>query len=225
LRIAGLGEKSKRGPAVAGLRLLADHRWRGGRCSCLGQVPRPYRPRTSLSCRDCSDLGTRPIILPLEKKTRPPSARRRKAAEKAFGMANLKPRDMNGAEVHDCFSITEIVAYEILGLAEPGKGAELAKSGATALPQVRGEHVSGKIDFEIPVNAGGGLIGDGHQRSIWADFAISGLSFLSTGSVDSDNSFINSGLIVRRSHPASSIIWPVLRKLAPITSVGYPNFL
>ena len=54
------------------------------------------------------------------------------------------------------------LAYEILGLAEPGKGAELAMSGATALPQVRGEHVSGKIDFEIPVNAGGGLIGDGH---------------------------------------------------------------
>ena len=77
-------------------------------------------------------------------------------------MANLKPRDMQGVEVHDCFSITEIVAYEILGLAEPGKGAELAKSGATALPQVRGEHVSGKIGWEIPVNAGGGLIGDGH---------------------------------------------------------------
>ena len=100
--------------------------------------------------------------LALEKKDTPTFSTARKAAEKAFGMANLKPRDMNGAEVHDCFSITEIVAYEILGLAEPGKGAELAKSGATALPQVRGEHVSGKIDFEIPVNAGGGLIGDGH---------------------------------------------------------------
>ena len=86
----------------------------------------------------------------------------RKAAEKAFGMANLKPRDMQGVEVHDCFSITEIVAYEILGLAEPGKGAQLAMTGATALPQVRNEKVSGKIDFEIPVNAGGGLIGDGH---------------------------------------------------------------
>ena len=36
-------------------------------------------------------------------------------------MANLKPRDMQGAEVHDCFSITEIVAYEILGLAERAK--------------------------------------------------------------------------------------------------------
>src|SRR5262245_16294335 len=100
--------------------------------------------------------------LALEKKDAPTFSTSRKAAEKAFSMANLKPRDMSGAEVHDCFSITEIVAYEILGLAEPGKGAELAKSGATALPQVRGEHLSGKIDFEIPVNAGGGLIGDGH---------------------------------------------------------------
>ena len=100
--------------------------------------------------------------LALEKKDAPTFSTARKAAEKAFGMANLKPRDMHGAEVHDCFSITEIVAYEILGLAEPGKGAELAKSGATALPQVRGEHVSGKIDFAIPVNTGGGLIGDGH---------------------------------------------------------------
>ena len=100
--------------------------------------------------------------LALEKKDAPTFSTARKAAEQAFKMANLKPRDMSGAEVHDCFSITEIVAYEILGLAEPGKGAELAKSGATALPQVRGEHVSGKIDFEIPVNAGGGLIGDGH---------------------------------------------------------------
>ena len=100
--------------------------------------------------------------LALEKKDAPTFSTARKAAAKAFGMASLKPRDMHGAEVHDCFSITEIVAYEILGLAEPGKGAELAKSGATALPQVRGEHVSGKIDFEIPVNTGGGLIGDGH---------------------------------------------------------------
>ncbi len=100
--------------------------------------------------------------LALEKKDAPTFSTARKAAEKAFGMANLTPRDMHGVEVHDCFSITEIVAYEILGLAEPGKGYELAKSGATALPQVRGEHVSGKIDFEIPVNTGGGLIGDGH---------------------------------------------------------------
>lgn len=99
--------------------------------------------------------------LALDKKDAPTFSIARKAAEKAFGMANLKPRDMQGGEVHDCFSITEIVAYEILGLAEPGKGAELARSGATALPQVRNEK-SGKLPFEIPINAGGGLIGDGH---------------------------------------------------------------
>src|SRR6266511_4000433 len=99
--------------------------------------------------------------LPLDKKDAPTFSIARKAAEKAFGMANLKPRDMQGAEVHDCFSITEIVAYEILGLAEPGKGVALVKSGATALPQVRGEK-AGKLPFEIPVNSGGGLIADGH---------------------------------------------------------------
>jgi len=107
-------------------------------------------------------FGSTTDYLTLEKKDAPIFSTARKAATKAFSMANLKPRDMQGVEVHDCFSITEIVAYEILGLAEPGKGAELAKSGATALPQVRGEHVSGKIGWEIPVNAGGGLIGDGH---------------------------------------------------------------
>jgi len=98
--------------------------------------------------------------LPLDKKDAPTFSTARKAAEKAFSMANLKPRDMQGAEVHDCFSITEIVAYEILGFAERGKGVELVKSGATALPQVRAEKV--KASFTIPVNAGGGLIGDGH---------------------------------------------------------------
>src|SRR5438093_3757471 len=98
--------------------------------------------------------------LPLDKKDAPTFSTARKAAEKAFSMANLKPRDIQGAEVHDCFSITEIVAYEILGLAESGKGVELVKSGATTLPQVRGG--KGKLPFEIPVNAGGGLIGDGH---------------------------------------------------------------
>ena len=107
-------------------------------------------------------FGSTTDYLALAKKDAPTFSTARKAAEKAFGMANLKPRDMHGAEVHDCFSITEICAYEILGLAEPGKGAELAMSGATALPQVRGEHIKGSVAWEIPVNTGGGLIGDGH---------------------------------------------------------------
>src|SRR3954451_11827169 len=107
-------------------------------------------------------FGSATDYLALEKKDAPTFKTARKAAEKAFGMAKLTPRDMHGVEVHDCFSITEICAYEILGLAENGKGAELAMSGATALPQVRNEKVSGKIDIQIPVNTGGVLIGDGH---------------------------------------------------------------
>jgi acetyl-CoA acetyltransferase len=100
--------------------------------------------------------------LPLDKKDAPIFSTARKAAEQVFSMANLTPRDVHGADVHDCFSITEVVVYEILGLAESGKGAELAKSGATALPQVRNEKMKGKFRFEIPVNPGGGLIADGH---------------------------------------------------------------
>ena len=42
--------------------------------------------------------------LALEKKDAPTFSTARKAAGKAFSMANLKPRDMNGVEVHDCFS-------------------------------------------------------------------------------------------------------------------------
>jgi acetyl-CoA acetyltransferase len=99
--------------------------------------------------------------LPLDKKDAPTFSTARKAAEKAFDMAKIKPRDVQGAEVHDCFSITEIVAYEILGLAESGKGVDLVKSGATTLPQVRNQK-TGKLPFEIPVNTGGGLIADGH---------------------------------------------------------------
>ena len=100
--------------------------------------------------------------LPLDKKDAPTFSTARKAAQQAFHMAKLTPRDIQGAEVHDCFSITEIIAYEILGLAESGKGVDLVKSGATTLPKVRNEKTSGKYPFRIPVNSGGGLIGDGH---------------------------------------------------------------
>lgn len=72
------------------------------------------------------------------------------AAQRAFAQAGLKPNAIGVAEVHDCFSIAEILMYEALGWAAPGKGVELVKSGATSL--------TGRI----PVNTGGGLIGFGH---------------------------------------------------------------
>ena len=119
-----------------------------------------FSPPSSFEALGMSLLGSSQIASPDSEKADSAAVSARVLVEAT--RANLKPRDMNGAEVHDCFSITEIVVYEILGLAEPGKGAELAKSGATTLPQVRHEKMRGQFPFEIPVNAGGGLIGDGH---------------------------------------------------------------
>jgi acetyl-CoA C-acetyltransferase len=72
------------------------------------------------------------------------------AAKSAYEMARVKPTDVDVAEVHDSFSITEILNYEDLGFAKPGKGSKLLKDKDTEL--------GGKI----PVNIDGGLISKGH---------------------------------------------------------------
>ena len=74
----------------------------------------------------------------------------REAARTAYEMANLSPQDIDVAEVHDCFTIAELMAYENLGFAEPGKGNELIRNGET--------YIGGKI----PVNVDGGLLSKGH---------------------------------------------------------------
>lgn len=89
----------------------------------------------------------------------------RRAVERAYGMAGVGPGDVVAAEVHDCFSITELIAYELLGLAGPGEGARLAESGGTASAEVAGELGLGRGragERRVEVNAGGGLMGDGH---------------------------------------------------------------
>jgi acetyl-CoA C-acetyltransferase len=88
----------------------------------------------------------------------------RKAVDQAYAMAGCGPGEIDGAEVHDCFSITEILTYEILRLAETGQGAKFAETGATMLPAVRRElglaaPTEGRV---VPVNSGGGLMSEGH---------------------------------------------------------------
>jgi acetyl-CoA acetyltransferase len=96
--------------------------------------------------------------LQLEKKDAPTFTIARKAADQAYAMANIQPSDLQGAEVHDCFSITEIVAYEILRFANLGEGQKLLESGATSLPFAS----ESKPAFRLPVNPSGGLMADGH---------------------------------------------------------------
>ena len=116
------------------------------------------------SCIQLSGFGHTTDHLALEKKDVPQFPAARKAIEKAYQMAGVNISDIDGIDVHDCFSITEIVTYELLGLAAAGKGALLAGSGATMLPSVQSELGMNppSDDLQIPVNPGGGLIGDGH---------------------------------------------------------------
>jgi acetyl-CoA C-acetyltransferase len=74
----------------------------------------------------------------------------RGAAEKAYKMAGVTAEDIEFAELHDCFTIAEIVASEDLGFVEKGQGGPYALEGCTALTGPR------------PINASGGLKSKGH---------------------------------------------------------------
>ncbi len=72
------------------------------------------------------------------------------SAEKAYKMAGVKPADIQFAEVHDCFTIAEIVAIEDLGFVKKGEGGPYSLAGKTC------------IQGELPVNTSGGLKSKGH---------------------------------------------------------------
>jgi len=72
------------------------------------------------------------------------------AARQAYEMARIEPRHIDVAEVHDCFTISEILAYEDLGFAYRGEGKNLVKNKETYKEGV------------IPVNVDGGLLSKGH---------------------------------------------------------------
>jgi len=74
----------------------------------------------------------------------------RLAAQDAYKMSGVSPKDIDVFEVHDAFTISEIVLYEMLGLAARGEGYKLVREGATSFS---GAH---------PVNPSGGLKAKGH---------------------------------------------------------------
>ena len=72
------------------------------------------------------------------------------AAKQAYQMAHLEAKDISLAEVHDCFTIAEIMAYEDLEFCKKGEGGRFIEEGQT--------YIGGRI----PVNASGGLKAKGH---------------------------------------------------------------
>jgi acetyl-CoA C-acetyltransferase len=74
----------------------------------------------------------------------------RLASQQAYGMAGVTPKDIRVAEVHDCFTIAEVVATEDLGFFTPGEGFKAAE-----------DHVTAR-DGAKPINTSGGLKSKGH---------------------------------------------------------------
>ena len=73
-----------------------------------------------------------------------------RAASLAYQQAGVGPRDLNVIELHDAFTIAELIYYEAFGLCERGDASALLDSGATAL------------GGRVPVNPSGGLLAKGH---------------------------------------------------------------
>jgi acetyl-CoA C-acetyltransferase len=103
----------------------------------------PVRVIASAQSSDTIALHTRKSYTTLNSVVR--------AAEKAYKMAGVTPKDINLAEVHDCFTIAEVMVTEDLGFFEKGKGGEAVASGWTS--------IECKM---IPVNTSGGLKSKGH---------------------------------------------------------------
>lgn len=103
----------------------------------------PIRVLASAQASDTIALHSRKSLTTLHSVVR--------AAEKAYKQAGVGPKNIQLAEVHDCFTIAEIVVSEDLGFFEKGKGGEAAASGQTS--------IECKL---VPLNTSGGLKSKGH---------------------------------------------------------------
>ncbi|MEQ1503773.1 MAG: beta-ketoacyl synthase N-terminal-like domain-containing protein [Myxococcota bacterium] len=72
------------------------------------------------------------------------------AAGRAYTSAGIRAGDVQVAEVHDCFTVTELLMMEALGFAASGQAPAMVREGRTA------------IEGDLPINTGGGLVGFGH---------------------------------------------------------------
>jgi len=105
-------------------------------------VTEPLVVRASARAGSVTDIQDRKDMLGL------PATRI--AAEKAFRQAHLERKDINFLEVHDCFTIAEVLAIEDLGFFPKGTAGRAALEGTTAR------------DGQLPVNSSGGLKAKGH---------------------------------------------------------------
>lgn len=89
-------------------------------------------------------------FFPAERRDPTAFAATRVSWQRALGMAGVGLEDLDFAEVHDCFTIAELLMYEAMGLTEPGQGARAVQEGWVFK------------DGKLPINVSGGLKAKGH---------------------------------------------------------------
>jgi acetyl-CoA C-acetyltransferase len=97
-----------------------------------------------------SGIGQANDFLPASRRDPLAFAATRASVERAFAMAGVGVGQLSFAEVHDCFTIAELLMYEVIGIAESGKGAHVVADGTVFR------------DGALPVNPSGGLKAKGH---------------------------------------------------------------
>ncbi len=120
----------------------------GAACVILAAAPRVPAGRPAVWLTGMGAASASMSVLRRPHLTGLPSAER--AAAEAYAMAGIGPRDVQVADVHDCFTIAEIMAYEDLGFCERGAGGTLIED--------RGTYIGGRT----AVNVDGGLKAKGH---------------------------------------------------------------
>jgi acetyl-CoA C-acetyltransferase len=111
------------------------------RADMISGFPRGVRFRASEQVND---------LLPLSRKNLAAFDGPRHAFARAYAAAGVDVNDLSFAEVHDCFTIAELMIIEAMGLCEPGAGREFVRDGRT------------ERDGSLPVNVSGGLKAKGH---------------------------------------------------------------
>jgi acetyl-CoA C-acetyltransferase len=111
------------------------------RADMMGDFARAVRFRAAEQIND---------LLPLSRKDLAAFEGPRRAFEQAYGVAKITVDDLDFAEVHDCFTIAELLTIEAMGLCGPSRGRDIVREGQTD----RGGR--------LPINLSGGLKAKGH---------------------------------------------------------------
>jgi acetyl-CoA acetyltransferase len=121
------------------------------------------------------------------------------AATKAYNRAGLTPKAVEVAEVHDAFTINELLMYEALGFAKRGEGYKLVREGATSL------------EGSIPVNPSGGLKARGHPIGATGLAQIYEVYLQLTGRAYGRNTGARVGIAVNEGGVNSAAVVHILR--------------